>query len=55
MVLKIEPDIKPFFFNFRFNPGFYPVFDRLLIGFGSINRTGLAIGSRLNRPVRSGF
>ena len=41
----------------RFLTGF-SVFDRLLTGFGSINRTGLATGSRLNRsdrPVRSGF
>ena len=65
MVLKTEPDIKPFFFLIsgstpvfaRVLTGF-PVFDRLLTGFGSINRTGLATGSRLNRSdrqVRSGF
>ena len=38
--------------------GSTPVFARFLTGFGSINRTGLATGSRLNRsdrPVRSGF
>ena len=45
MVLKTEPDIKPFFLNFWFNPGFLPFL-------GGFYLTGLASGSRLNRPVR---
>ena len=62
MVLKTEPGIEPFFLIsgsisvfYRFLAGF-PVVDRLLTGFGAFNRTGLALGSQLNRmdrPVRS--
>ena len=61
MVLKTEPGIEPFFLIsgsisvfYRFLAGF-PVVDRLLTGFGAFNRTGLALGSQLNRmdrPVR---
>ena len=61
MALKTESGIEPFFFKFlvqlRFLTGYWPVF-QLLTGFGAFNRTGLALGSRLNRsdrPVRSGF
>ena len=55
MVLKTEPDIKPFFFLIF---GSTPVFARFLTDFWGFNRTGLAPGSRLNRSdrlVRSGF
>ena len=59
MVLKTELGIELFFFlNFRFNPCFCHVFDRLLTSFGGFNRIGLAPCSRLNRsdlPVRFGF
>ena len=50
MVLKTEPDIKPFFFYFRFNPDFCPGFDR----FGSLNRTGL-VPDWTGRTGRSGL
>ena len=55
MVLKTEPNIKPFFFKFPVQPRFltsFPVFDRLLTDFGGFNRTGLTPGSRLNRSDR---
>ena len=57
MDLKIEPDIKPFFFNFRFNSGFFPVLWFLTDCWPVLRvLTGLdwlpVSENRSNRPVR---